>query len=105
MPRLIRRRPWLERIKARLNVLDILLWFFEELDSGDWDQWQAEWATSIGIVINIVFLVARANSGSVSRQQHSDVFGDDLVTSPGLVAWLVKAPPLRFLPMLRSNTS
>ena len=76
MPRLVRRRPLGQRIKAYLNPLDLLLWLSEELDSSDWDQWQKEWATPMGICLNLVFLIARANSGPSTRPG-DDVFGDD----------------------------
>ncbi|EFQ99926.1 hypothetical protein MGYG_02933 [Nannizzia gypsea CBS 118893] len=85
MPPLIRRRPLLERIKAYLNPLDFLLWLSEELDSSDWEQWEKEWALPVGIALNVLFLVARANSQKGSRA-HDDVFGDDGGVS--YVAWL-----------------
>ena len=89
MPRLIRRRPVLERIKAYLDPLDFLLWLSEELESSDWEQWQKEWATPIGIALNVVFLVARANSGPASRTREDDVFGDDVLLYTGWLAWFV----------------
>ena len=76
MPRLVRRRPLAERLQAYLNPLDFLLWLSEELDSSDWDQWQKDWATPIGVGLNIVFLIARANSGP-STHRADDVFADD----------------------------
>ena len=76
MPRLVSRRPLAERIKARVNPLDFLLWLSEELDSNDWDQWQKDWSTPIGIGLNLVLLIARANSGP-SKGRGDDVFGDD----------------------------
>ncbi|GBF66164.1 meiotically up-regulated gene protein [Trichophyton mentagrophytes] len=85
MPPLIRRRPLLERIKAYLNPLDFLLWLSEELDSSDWEQWEKEWALPVGIALNVLFLVARANSQKSSRA-HDDVFGDEGGVS--YVAWL-----------------
>ena len=90
-PRLIRRRPLVERIKAYLNPLDFLLWLSEELESSDLDQWQKEWASPIGILLNVVFLIARANSGSSStRQIGDDVFGED-IRYTGWLAWFVGA--------------
>lgn len=89
MPRLIRRRPLAERIQAYLNPLDFLLWLSEELDSSDWDQWQKEWATPIGAALNVVFLIARANSGSGSRTRGDDVFGED-ESHTGWLAWFVR---------------
>ena len=89
MPRLVRRRPLAERIKAYLNPLDFLLWLSEELDSSDWDQWQKDWATPIGIGLNLVLLVARANSGPSARRG-DDVFGD-VEGYTGWWAWFVRA--------------
>lgn len=89
MPRLVRRQPLADRIKEYLNPLDFLLWLSEELDSGDWDQWQQEWATSIGVAVNLIFLVARANSGgSNGRLRGDDVFGEDSGGS-GWLSWFV----------------
>ena len=91
MPRLIRRRPLAERIKSYLNPLDFLLWLSEELDSSDWDQWQRDWAVPIGFGANVVFLIARANSGGGSgRGGGDDVFGDD-VGGVGWLSWFVSA--------------
>lgn len=87
-PRLIRRRPLGERIKAYLNPLDFVLWLSEELDSSDVDQWKKEWATPIGILLNVVFLIARANSGSSARRNGDDVFGEDIGYT-GWLAWFV----------------
>ncbi|KAK2813597.1 hypothetical protein FQN49_008277 [Arthroderma sp. PD_2] len=85
MPPLIRRRPLLERIQAYLNPLDFLLWLSEELDSSDWEQWEKEWALPVGIGLNVLFLVARANSHKGSRA-HDDVFGDD--GGGSYISWL-----------------
>ena len=89
-PRLVRRRPWAERVKAYLNPLDFMLWLSEELDSGDWDQWQKEWANPLGVLINVVFLIARANSGSSARNRADDVFGED-ANYTGWLVWFVRA--------------
>ena len=83
-PRLVRRRPMKERIKAYVNPLDFLLWLSEQLDSGDWDEWQKEWAYPIGILLNVIFLIARANSGYNTRGRADDVFGEDV----GYAGWL-----------------
>ena len=90
MPRLVRRRPLVDRLQAYLNPLDFLLWLSEELDSSDWDQWQKDWATTIGVGLNIVFLIARANSRPSMRRGH-DVFADD----DGYCwwSWFVSASP------------
>lgn len=83
MPRLVRRRPLGERIKSLLNPLDFLLWLWEEVDANDWDQFEKDWAFSAGVALNLVFLIARANSRSSSSKAVDDVFGDD-----GGVPWL-----------------
>ena len=87
-PRLIRRRPLVERIKAYLNPLDFLLWLSEELDSNDWDKWNKDWANPIGLLLNMVFLVARANSAHSTSKGRDDVFGDDIVYTPWMT-WVV----------------
>ncbi|MCJ1470802.1 hypothetical protein MMC07_009449 [Pseudocyphellaria aurata] len=86
-PRLIRRRHLFARIKAYLNPFDFFLWLAEELDTSDWDQWQRAWATPVGITLNIVFLIARANFGS-SKRGGDDVFGDTIQYT-GWLSWLV----------------
>ena len=92
MPRLIRRRPLAERIREYLDPADFLLWLSEEFDSSDWDQWQRDWATPIGLLLNVIFLIARANSG-YSRQSNDDVFGDNISRS-SMSSWLVSADTL-----------
>ncbi len=85
--RLIRRRPFGERVKAFLNPFEFLLWLLDELSSNDWDQWQRDWGTTIGLGLNLVMLVARANSRA-RKSSLDDVFGDDEL-SFGLLSWLV----------------
>ena len=92
-PRLVRRRPLAERIKSYLNPFDFLLWLSEELDSSDLDQWQKEWATPIGLLLNVVFLIARANSGSSTTSTGDDVFGEEIGYT-GWLAWFVGVPSL-----------
>lgn len=90
MPKLVRRRPILQRIKDYLNPVDFLLWLSEEIDSNGWDQLEKEWAIPIGVGLNLVFLVARANTGVRSRS-YDDVFGDDSAGS-GWLSWFVSIP-------------
>ena len=90
-PRLIRRRPLVERIKAYLNPLDFLLWLSEEIDSNDWEQWNKEWANPIGIILNIVFLIARANTAYSTSGGCDDVFGNDTTYTPWMI-WFVSLP-------------
>ena len=97
MPRLIRRRPLAERIRAYLDPADFLIWLSEELDSSDWEQWQRDWATPIGVLLNLAFLIARANSG-YGRRDSDDVFGDD-VGAISWTSWLVSVLWLKLLPL------
>lgn len=89
-PRLIRRRPLAERIKIYLNPLDFLLWLSEELDSNEWAQWKLKWAIPIGVALNVLFLIARANSVQSTRGKGDGVFADDEGYA-GWLAWVVGA--------------
>lgn len=74
MPRLVRRRPLWERITSNLNPMDFLLWLSEELETRDWDSKLV--GTQLGVVMNILFLLARANVGLTSSTD-DDIFGDE----------------------------
>lgn len=73
MPRLVRRKPLLQRLSALLNPMDFLLWLSEELETRDWDSENA--GTQLGLGLNFVFLLARANSRSAPPAD--DVFGGE----------------------------
>ncbi|KAF2152052.1 hypothetical protein K461DRAFT_242856 [Myriangium duriaei CBS 260.36] len=89
MPRLIRRQPLGERIKAALDPYDLFLWLAEELHDSTWDEALKDWALPIGAATNFVFLIARANSGNTVSSHSIDVFGDyDGSTSSGWFSWL-----------------
>ncbi|KND87902.1 hypothetical protein TOPH_07469 [Tolypocladium ophioglossoides CBS 100239] len=80
MPRLVRRRPLWERFTTMLNPMDFLLWLSEELETRDWDSKLV--GTQLGLGLNFVFLLARANSGSTSSS-NDDIFGED-----GSAGWM-----------------
>lgn len=88
MPRLVRRKPLLERIKAYLDVHDLLLWLSEELNDDTYDDWLKLWATPIGAGLNILFILARGASNK-SSGKGDDVFGDDGSGGSGWFSWLV----------------
>ena len=90
MPRLVRRRPLAERVRSYLNPWDFLLWLSEEIDGHDWDAMEKDWGLVIGISVNLLFLVARANSRSSGSQAIDDVFGDD--EGVPWLSWLVSEP-------------
>ncbi|KAL4729360.1 hypothetical protein ACLX1H_003776 [Fusarium chlamydosporum] len=68
---------------AALNPMDFLLWLSEELETRDWDSATA--GTQMGLAMNFVFLLARANSGSSTKSD--DIFSDE--TSSGWLSFLV----------------
>ncbi|KAI5868554.1 hypothetical protein GGS23DRAFT_36669 [Durotheca rogersii] len=75
-PRLVRRRPLLERVKSLLNPMDFLLWLSEEIETHDWDSNLV--GTQLGLAMNFVFLLAMANSGG--SRVADPVFDDGAVS-------------------------
>ncbi|EKD15389.1 uncharacterized protein L3040_001756 [Drepanopeziza brunnea f. sp. 'multigermtubi'] len=75
MPRLVRRKPALQRIKDYLNPGDFLLYISEEIETRDWDSKQ--FATPLALGLHISLLIARANTGISLGGGRDDVFGDD----------------------------
>lgn len=91
MPRLVRRAPLSERIKAYLDPYDFLLWLSEELNDDTYDEWFKDWATSVGVGLNIVFILARGASKPGASRGGDDVFGDaDERSGRGWFSWLVR---------------
>ena len=90
MPRLVRRKPLLDRIKDYLNPGDFLLWLSEEFETGDWDSKQ--FGTPLALGLHVALLIARANVGSGSSSG-DDVFGD-VVSGSGWLSYIVS--PVRF---------
>lgn len=89
--RLVRRAPLLERIQAYLNPWDFLLWASEELNGNDWENFHKHWSVPIGLVLNVVFMMARANASS-SRSRGDDVFADyHEKRGSGWLTWVVSA--------------
>lgn len=84
MPRLVRRKPLGERLMAMLNPMDFLLWLSEELETREWDSKLV--GTQIGLALNFVFLLARANTGG---KPDDDIFRDE--ASSGWLSLLVSA--------------
>ncbi|KAK1080165.1 hypothetical protein LTR33_005768 [Friedmanniomyces endolithicus] len=76
MPRLVRRAPLSDRIKTYLDPYDFLLWVSEELNDDAYDEWLRDWATPLGIALNIVFILARGASKAARPRGRDDVFGD-----------------------------
>ncbi|KAI1434677.1 hypothetical protein GGR50DRAFT_694891 [Xylaria sp. CBS 124048] len=84
MPRLVRQRPMLERIKTMLNPMDFLLWLSEEIETHEWSSKTV--GTQLGLAMNFAFLIARANSGGT---RVADPVFDDGDSTTGWVSYLV----------------
>ena len=89
MPRLVRRAPLSERLKAYLDPYDFLLWLSEELNDDTYDEWLQTWATTLGIAMNFVFVLARGASKAGTSQGSDDVFGDNESQGSGWFSWMV----------------
>lgn len=85
MPRLIRRKPFIERVKDYVNPADFLLWLSEEIETRDWDT--TKFATPVALALHFTLLITRANSGN-SGSRGDDVFGDDYSGS-GWLSYIV----------------
>lgn len=84
MPRLVRRRPLSERIASALNPWDFFLWLSEEIETRDIGS--KSLGTQLGLALNFVFLLARANAGYTTGSA-DDVFGD--VDGSGWLGYIV----------------
>ncbi|ORY65240.1 uncharacterized protein BCR38DRAFT_193758 [Pseudomassariella vexata] len=89
MPRLVRKAPLAERVKAMLNPMDFLLWLSEEIETRDWNSKVV--GTRLGLSMNFMFLLARANSSKSTTAD--DVFGDGgesgWLTFVGALVWFL----------------
>ncbi|KAK5108001.1 hypothetical protein LTR62_008895 [Meristemomyces frigidus] len=89
MPRLVRRAPLIDRVKAYLDPYDILLWLAEELNDDAFEEWMKSWATPIGIALNLVFVLARGLSKAGQARGRDDVFGDiEAGRGSGWLTWV-----------------
>ncbi|KAJ8124614.1 hypothetical protein O1611_g9026 [Lasiodiplodia mahajangana] len=86
MPRLVRKRPLMERVTAMLNPMDFLLWLSEEIETHDWSSKTV--GTQLGLAMNFAFLIARANSGGT---RVADPVFDDGTGSSGWLAYVIGA--------------
>ncbi|KAF2794568.1 hypothetical protein K505DRAFT_324665 [Melanomma pulvis-pyrius CBS 109.77] len=88
-PRLVRRAPLSERVKAYLDPWDWLMWASEELNSNDWEDFAKSYATSLGVGMNVLFMIARANAGRPSGGRGDDVFGEVQKSGSGWFKWFM----------------
>jgi hypothetical protein len=75
MPRLVRRKPLLDRVKDYLNPGDLWLWLSEWIETREWDG--KRYAGPLALGLHFTLLIARANVEGSGSQGGDDVFGDD----------------------------
>lgn len=71
-PRLVRRETLSERISTAINPLDQEMAFSTWLGGIDWDGFQNSLATPMGLVLNLTYFIARANSDGTGRRRGAD---------------------------------
>lgn len=90
MPRLVRKASLKDRLQLYLDPGDLLLRISEILNDDAYDEWLNDWALSIGIALNIVFIFARGVSSPGRSRGGDDVFADAHVRSgSGWLGWFV----------------
>lgn len=82
MPPYVRKAPLAERIRSAIDIYDWNLWLREEIESRGWDKLEQGWALPVGIVLNLIFLIARANVDRRSKG-YDDVFGESMSSGWG----------------------
>ena len=93
MPPRVRKAPLIDRIKAYLDPFDFLLWLAELLNDDALGEWLKEWATLIGVGLNIIYILARGASIPGGSRGRDDVFGDTDGGASGWFAWAVSTEP------------
>jgi hypothetical protein len=86
--RVVRRAPLIDRIRALLNPAELALWAWEEVVSHDWEEFDRQWSTVLGLGLNLVFVLARINSAATSNGD--DIFEDYRAGTSGAFAWMVR---------------
>ncbi|KAF2836038.1 hypothetical protein M501DRAFT_997263 [Patellaria atrata CBS 101060] len=85
MPRLVRKAPLSERIRAYLDPADFLIRLSEELNSTEWEDSLKVWAKPAALGLNILFMIARSNSRTSLPED--DLFVDFAARGSGWLAW------------------
>ena len=90
--RLVRKESLMTRLKNYFDPLDFLLWASEELNSTDLEDVLKQWSIPAGVLLNFVFMVARANTGGPGVNRGDDVFGDyHARRGSGWLVWFVSS--------------
>ena len=89
MPRLVRRRPLLQRLQDHLDPYDLLLQLAETLNDDSYDELLQTWSVPLGAGCNVLFIIAKL-AGRPSIPRGDDVFGDwEGRKGAGWFAWMV----------------
>lgn len=79
-----------ERLETYFDPSDLLLRLSEFLNDDTYDEWLNDWATSIGLGLNILFVLARGTSSSGIKKGSDDVFADPGASKgSGWLSWFV----------------
>lgn len=65
------------------------MWASEELNSNDWDEFAKSYSTTLGLCMNVLFIIAKANTGKSGSERGDDVFGDYKRSGSGWLRWFV----------------
>jgi hypothetical protein len=92
MPRLVRKKPLLQRIRDRLDPWDLWDELTTSLDIDSYAEAAEGWAVPIGFCCNICFMFAKLGSRpGLGRSGNDDVFGDvEGKRGPGWFGWIVR---------------
>lgn len=74
MPRVVRHAPLSQRIAGWLNPFDHLLALSTDIDSYDWDTLQHTLGDPLGIGLNLLTAITRANADAFRSRYEDDVF-------------------------------
>lgn len=99
-PRLVRRRPVMQRIKAAIDPWDFFLWLSEEIETRDFGS--KSLGSQLGLAFNFVFILARVYGSSSTGSDNDDVFNDSDSDSAGWLAYFVSSWTLFVLQVIPS---
>lgn len=89
-PRRVRRRPLMERIKAKFDPWDYILWLSEEIETREFGS--KTLGNQLGLALNVLFVLARVYGSSLTGDDDDDIFGDsESTSSTGWLAYLVSS--------------
>lgn len=95
-PRLIRRRPLWERIKARFDPWDYVLWLSEEFETRNFGS--KSLGNQLGVACNLLFVLARVYGSYSADSGNDDIFSDtESSTSSGWLAWFASSIMLELM--------